>query len=165
MGIDELINALGELCKIQHTTLATAESCTGGGLAFHISKNPSCSHLLERGYIAYSMDAKQELGVQAASLQLQGAVSEVVAIEMAEATLKKTKAQVCIATTGIDEKTASTDVHNQPGLVWIACAGMDRKTVTKQIKVPGNREEFATQTLIASLEVLLDFLKSPVKSH
>ncbi len=157
--IDQLVKALGEACKEQHITLAMAESCTGGGIAFYVSKNTSCSQLLERGYVVYSMDAKQALGVAAASLQLHGAVSEVVAIEMAEQALKKSRAQICIATTGIDEKAASDENHPQPGLVWIACAGVNKKTVTKFLKVSGNREEFTKQTLITSLEFLVAFAK------
>ena len=59
--IKKLINSAGEEFKKRKLTLVTAESCTGGGLAYYISLNSNASALLERGYICYSIHSKEKL--------------------------------------------------------------------------------------------------------
>jgi nicotinamide-nucleotide amidase len=152
---DDLINNVGAICKEKRYSLVTSESCTGGGLAYVITKNPDYSFILERGYIVYSLIAKEEvLEVSTHSLQLFGAVSKEVALEMADNALKKSKAHISIAITGIDESAAK-----ECGIVWIACAGIDKKSIAKKIEVKGDRKIFCENTIFASLKILLDFIK------
>lgn len=61
MDTNKIISELGSLCKVNRLTLVTAESCSGGGVAYHISKNKDCSPFLERGFVVYSHHAKQDL--------------------------------------------------------------------------------------------------------
>lgn len=83
-------------------TIATAESCTGGMVAVALSDIPGSSAVLDRGYVTYSNEAKQEmLGVKPETLAAHGAVSEEVASEMAEGALARSGTQLAISITGI----------------------------------------------------------------
>ena len=83
-------------------TIATVESCTGGLLAACLTEIPGASAVFERGYVTYSNRAKVELlGVDAAQIDSQGAVSEAVARAMAEGALAWSGAGVALAITGI----------------------------------------------------------------
>jgi nicotinamide-nucleotide amidase len=82
--------------------IATAESCTGGMVGAAITDIAGSSAIYDRGFITYSNDAKiRMLGVRAATLKDHGAVSEEVAIEMANGALSRSDADVAISVTGI----------------------------------------------------------------
>jgi len=83
-------------------TIATAESCTGGMVAAALTDIAGASDVVERGFVTYSNAAKREmLGVQAATLDAHGAVSEAVAREMALGALAHSPAGLAVAITGI----------------------------------------------------------------
>src|SRR5262245_52775455 len=74
-----------QACRVRGLTVATAESCTGGLIAGVLTEIAGSSDVVERGFVTYSNAAKRELlGVRQASLLKHGAVSEIVAREMAE---------------------------------------------------------------------------------
>lgn len=82
--------------------LATAESCTGGLVAAACTALPGSSAWFERGFVTYSNAAKTELlGVDAALIVKDGAVSESVAAAMAIGALQHSKAQAALSITGI----------------------------------------------------------------
>ena len=82
--------------------LATAESCTGGMVAAALTDIAGSSDVFERGFVTYCNMAKEEmLGVQRATLDRFGAVSEEVACEMAEGALRHSHAQLAVSVTGI----------------------------------------------------------------
>ena len=82
--------------------VTAAESCTGGMVTAALTDVPGSSVAVERGFVTYSNAAKMEtLGVQMATLEAYGAVSEEVAAEMARGALKASKAQVAVSVTGI----------------------------------------------------------------
>jgi len=82
--------------------IATAESCTGGMVAVALTEIPGSSTVFERGFVTYSNAAKVEmLGVQPATLDAFGAVSEQVAQEMAEGALAHSSADLAVSITGI----------------------------------------------------------------
>ena len=83
-------------------TLAVAESCTGGLVAKKMTDMPGSSDVFNGGIITYSNRAKNEiLGVSDSALREYGAVSEMVAGQMAEGARKKFESDICISTTGI----------------------------------------------------------------
>lgn len=85
----------------QELTLATAESCTGGLLAAVLTDVEGMSHAFERGFVAYSEDAKCELlGVDRGLIERCGAVSRDVAIAMARCALGRSRAALAISVTG-----------------------------------------------------------------
>src|SRR4051812_26672789 len=82
--------------------LATAESCTGGMIGAAMTDVAGSSAWFERGFITYSNDAKIEcLAVPADILAAAGAVSEVVAMAMAEGALARSHADASVSVTGI----------------------------------------------------------------
>lgn len=154
-NIDRLVTQLGNKCGEKHYSLVTVESCTGGGLAYVISKNPDASSMLERSYVVYSNAAKESmLDISVSQLQLHGLVSKHIAKLMAEQGLKKSRAQISIAMTGVEQEDAHT-----PGIVWIACAGIDKTPLIKQFKVRGSRKVFCETTIAMALKLLLQFIK------
>jgi len=89
-------------CRGRDLTIATAESCTGGLIAAEITAVPGASDVFERGFVTYSNLAKVEmLGVDPATLEEFGAVSEPVAAQMASGALAKSGAGLCLAVTGV----------------------------------------------------------------
>jgi len=80
--------ALLDICSRKKLTLATAESCTGGLVAATISEIAGSSAVLDRGFVTYSNEAKQQmLGVTPATIDVYGAVSTECAEEMAKGAL------------------------------------------------------------------------------
>ena len=83
--------------------IATAESCTGGLISAALTDIAGASDVFEAGFVTYSNAAKTAmLGVSAATLAREGAVSEAVAAEMAAGALARAQADVAVAVTGID---------------------------------------------------------------
>jgi len=83
-------------------TLAAAESCTGGLVAKKMTDIPGSSDVFNGGVITYSNQAKKELlGVSESALRKHGAVSELVAGQMAEGARNKLGADICVSTTGV----------------------------------------------------------------
>src|SRR5690606_37535105 len=110
---------LKEACD-RGLTLATAENCTGGLIASVLTDVEGRSHAFERGYVAYTNDAKaEELAVPARLIDQNGAVSEPVARAMAEGALRCSGASVALAVTGFAGAAGAGD---EPGLVHFAVA-------------------------------------------
>lgn len=102
--------------------LATAESCTGGLIAGALTALPGSSHVLDRGFVTYSNTAKCELlSVPVALIERRGAVSQEVALAMAEGALKHSPADIAVAVTGIAGPGGGSETK-PVGLVHIAAA-------------------------------------------
>jgi len=139
--------------------LVTAESCTGGGVAYHLTDLPGSSAWFERGFVTYSNAAKEELlGVQPATLQQFGAVSEQTAQEMAEGALKHSRADFSIAITGIAGPDGGTK-EKPVGTVWFAWASRRKKTQTYLCLLEGDRQAIREEAVKVSLEKLYTFLR------
>jgi nicotinamide-nucleotide amidase len=82
--------------------VALAESCTGGLVAAALTEIAGSSAVVERGFVTYSNEAKQELlGVPGDIIDTFGAVSVACAWAMAQGALKHSKADVAVAISGI----------------------------------------------------------------
>ena len=93
---------LGTLLSNEQLKLVTAESCTGGWVAQSLTAIAGSSAWFDRGFVTYSNEAKQEmLGVPADTLAEHGAVSQPVAVAMAEGALRNSRADWAVAITGI----------------------------------------------------------------
>ena len=93
---------LGCALESDGALIACAESCTGGLIAAALTEIGGSSRWFDRGFVTYSNEAKQELlGVSLQSLQRFGAVSEPVAREMAQGALRRSRARIALAVTGI----------------------------------------------------------------
>ena len=82
--------------------IATAESCTGGMVAAALTEVAGASDVMDRGFVTYSNAAKiQMLGIRPETLDRFGAVSEDIAAEMAQGALRRSRAGIAVAVTGI----------------------------------------------------------------
>ena len=139
MAIEDAAARLGEALKKKHAMLATAESCTGGGVAYAITAIPGSSHWFERGFVVYTNESKTEmLGVDASVIEKHGAVSEPVARALAEGALTHSHADYSLAITGIAGPGGGTE-EKPVGTVWFAWTGKDCETVSKKYKFDGDR--------------------------
>ena len=121
--------ALLETCKSARLMIATAESCTGGLVAALLTEIPGSSAVMERGFVTYSNEAKNEaLGVPMALIAAHGAVSREVAIAMAEGALAHSRADVAVAITGVAGPGGGSE-EKPVGLVQFACARRGVETV------------------------------------
>ncbi len=141
-------DVVGQLLKEQSKTLSLAEACSGGLVGHRVSNVPGSSAYFQGAVTAYSDAAKtQLLGVQPATLQLHGAVSEEVVREMATGVRERLGADIGIAMTGIAGPDGATE-DKPVGTACIALA-MDDTLVSRQYKLWGNREWI--KTLISQL--------------
>lgn len=89
-------------CEERRLKIVTAESCTGGLVAACLTEIPGSSKVLERGMVTYSNRAKEDmLGVAGDMIADSGAVSESVAVAMAEGALAESRANIAISITGV----------------------------------------------------------------
>lgn len=110
--------------------VATAESCTGGLIAGALTDNPGSSKVFDRGFVTYSNLAKMEmLGVTQDALDRDGAVSELVARQMAEGALAGSPATLAISVTGIAGPGGSE--HKPEGRVCFGLAMKGGGTLTE----------------------------------
>jgi nicotinamide-nucleotide amidase len=117
-----------ETCTRLGLQVVTAESCTGGLVAALLTEVPGSSLVVERGLVTYSNDAKSALlGVPAALIERDGAVSESVARAMAEGALERSPADIAVAVTGIAGPGGGT-AEKPVGLVHFAVRRRDRET-------------------------------------
>lgn len=153
-----LAEKVGKALQAKNLCLVTAESCTGGWVAEAITAVAGSSQWFERGFVTYSNEAKHEmLGVTIHALAHHGAVSEVVAREMAEGALTRSHGNVSIAITGIAGP-AGGSADKPVGTVWIAWAGKSFVTQTQLCLFKGDREAIRLQAVKYSLEGLLKIL-------
>jgi nicotinamide-nucleotide amidase len=88
--------------RAQGIRITCAESCTGGMVAVSLTDIAGSSDVFDRGFVTYSNAAKTDmLGVLPATLKSYGAVSEPVAMEMAQGALKHSQATLAVSITGI----------------------------------------------------------------
>ncbi len=122
-GLLSRATALLAACRQRGWKLATAESCTGGLVVALLTEIPGSSDVVERGFVTYSNEAKQELlGVPARTLAEFGAVSEPTARAMASGALAHSRADVAVSITGIAGPGGGS-AEKPVGLVHFACGG------------------------------------------
>jgi len=156
---DRLIDrarALLDACRVRKIMLVTAESCTGGLVAATLTEIPRSSDVVERGFVTYSTEAKEELlGVPRDMLEIHGAVSEPVARAMAEGALKRTsKAGLSVSITGIAGPGGATPTK-PVGLVFIAVAQRGRNSMCERHIFPGDRRAVRVASVEHALALLL----------
>jgi len=135
--------------------IVTAESCTGGLIASALTDIPGASAVFERGFVAYSNDAKIDvLGVLPETLDNFGAVSAEVADAMAEGALAYSLADVAVSVTGIAGPTGAT--QNKPiGLVYFGIATKDGARFHYRCDFKGDRNSIRQQATQEALKLLL----------
>ena len=151
---------LGELLLNRHATVTCAESCTGGGIASAITGIPGSSQWFQLGLVTYANSAKQQLlRLSPDVLAAEGAVSEVVVIEMARAVLALADADISVAVSGVAGPDGGTEA--QPvGTVWFGWMLRDGFPVARCFRFPGDRAAVRTAAVQQALLGLIELLEN-----
>lgn len=158
--LSTLLATCGQLLIQKHHVLVTAESCTGGGIAYFLTSLPGSSAWFDSAFVTYSNLAKhRQLGVSQQILQEQGAVSKAAALAMAAGALKNSGASVSVAVTGIAGPSGGS-LDKPVGTVWIAWATQASK-LAKCFHFSGDRQAIRLATIHAALEGVIHLIDSP----
>lgn len=154
-----LSERLGVLLKARRWRVATAESCTGGGVAAAITSVPGSSEWFEYGVVSYANHAKQKLlGVKASTLEHNGAVSAETVEEMAAGILALSGAELAVAISGVAGPSGGTP-EKPVGSVWFAWGRAGQAVKVKSCLFKGNRQEIQQQAVKTALKGLIEYLE------
>ena len=136
-------------------TIATAESCTGGGIGAVLTAIPGSSSVYKGGVVSYTNEVKMRLlNVSTDALDRFGAVSAEVAEAMALGVRNTLRTDVAVSVTGLAGP-GGDEFGHPVGTVYIGF-NCNRKSLVKQYRFEGSREEVRTQTIQAALELILE---------
>ena len=140
-------------------TLATAESCTGGGLSQLLTTIPGSSAFFIGGIIAYQNRVKSNfLGVPQQTLTQHGAVSASTATAMAEGCRNRFSTDIAVSITGIAGPGGGSP-EKPVGLVFLAVATDQHTSVVKH-NFPGDREQVREAAISSALDLILEAITS-----
>lgn len=156
----DLATATLDAFRVAGLTLATAESCTGGGIGQALTAVPGSSAVVVGGMIAYANQAKTVLlGVSEDLLATHGAVSEPVALAMARGARDALGTDWAVAVTGVAGPGGGS-AEKPVGTVWIAWCGPDGERATRH-QIAGDRGQVRARTVALAL----DGLRRGVEPH
>jgi nicotinamide-nucleotide amidase len=144
-----------DICRTRGLTLATAESCTGGLVAGALTDLPGSSAVVDRGFVTYSNEAKQQmLGVLAETLRTYGAVSRETAEAMARGALAHADVDLVVAVTGIAGPGGGS--RDKPvGLVHFACGARGGRMTHVEMRYGDlGRTEVRNKSVLQALAML-----------
>jgi nicotinamide-nucleotide amidase len=152
-GKEGLEEALARVLLERGTTVALAESCTGGLAASRLARVPGVSAVLRGGVVAYANDVKVRLlGVPEALLAAKGAVSPEVALAMAEGARRALGAEAAAGITGIAGPGGGT-AEKPVGLVYVATAGPGAAPPrVRELRLGGARTWIQRMAALAALD-------------
>jgi nicotinamide-nucleotide amidase len=161
--ISILVQQVADALLEHHFMLATAESCTGGGIAAALTDLAGSSQWFDRGFVTYSNQAKQDmLGVTDAALASYGAVSEIVVAEMVTGALAHSGAQVVVAVSGIAGPGGATS-DKPVGMVCLAWQVTGSEPVVRTEFFSGDRVAVRAKTVECALRGVLELLDDRAK--
>lgn len=150
---------LFDVLKLKKLKLSVAESFTGGRVVSAVIANPGASEFVYEGAVTYSCESKiKRLGVSKEDLNRHGAVSSVVAYQMAAGLLKSGDCDVAIATTGLAGP-KSDDTDKPVGLCYVA-VGMKDGVHTYRYNLTGSREQITETAKNTALFLAIKKLKN-----
>lgn len=155
--INHLVKNIAESLLHRDKKLSLAESCTGGWIAKVLTDLAGSSAWFERGFVTYTNQSKIEmLGVNAATLDTFGAVSEATVTEMALGVLQNSHADYSLSVSGIAGPSGGS--KDKPvGLVWFAWA--TKNNVVAEHKIfNGDRDAVRRQSVEYALTGLIKLL-------
>lgn len=158
LSLEALVAQIAERLLARGEWLATAESCTGGLIAKLLTDRAGSSAWFERGVVSYSNAAKRELlGVPAATIEAQGAVSEATVCAMAQGLRAQAPVQWGVAVTGIAGPGGGS--KDKPvGTVWHAWIDAQGRVEAECRRYDGDRDAVRQQTARRALAGLLERL-------
>lgn len=136
-------------------TLATAESCTGGGIGSALTAVAGSSAVYKGGIISYCNEIKEKLlAVPNTILEQVGAVSRQVALEMAQGARDTLDADVAVSVTGLAGP-GGDDFGNPVGTVFIGYADKDG-AIAQHFCFQGDRKAVRAQAVDAALKLIIE---------
>lgn len=156
---DEAVAVL-ELAAKRDTSIATAESCTGGLIASLLTDQRGLGKWFDRGFVVYTERAKCDLlGIEPIVIARHGVVSEEVAKEMARRALERSEAGVAVAVTGFAGPAGPND---EPGLIHLAVCDRGGRLIHRECHFGDcGRDATRARTAAAALEMLGELLEAP----
>ena len=159
--INEQSKILFDKCIEKNITVTAAESCTGGMIASSIVSINGSSSIFKSSIVTYSNSMKSKLlKIPPSVLEINGAVSEQTAYQMALNVLSIMESDVSIAVTGIAGPTGGS-IDKPVGLVWVAIS-TKTNVFKKKYLLDGNRLEIRQRTTLESLKfankIITDYL-------
>lgn len=149
----ERAEALLQTCRDSGLTVATVESCTGGMVAGSLTEVAGSSAVIDRGFVTYTNEAKNELvGVPMHLFDEVGAVSEEVARAMADGGLENSNADIAVGITGVAGPGQS---ENKPaGLVHVCAARKGGDTLHERCMFDGDRAAVRKASVLKAFELI-----------
>ena len=158
-----LEQTLGPLLGLRGLKLATAESCTGGLVADHITDVPGSSDYFVGGVVAYAYEAKVALlHVSWDTLRLHGAVSRETVIEMARGVRTALGADIGLSVSGIAGPGGGLP-EKPVGATWIGLSARDGDWARKFVW-DGDRRSNKESSAQAALQFVLDYLDKKLEN-
>lgn len=150
---DSFAGVTGSALRQAGLSLAVAESCTGGGIASLLTDVPGSSSFFLLGAVTYANSAKSDvLGVDPTLIEAHGAVSQEVALAMAQGVMNRAGSDLSISVTGIAGPGGGTD-DKPVGTVWFgACRGADHHTIC--VRFHGDRSRVRRGAAFFALNAL-----------
>ena len=137
--------------------IALAESCTGGLVAAALTEIPGSSAVLDRGFVTYSNEAKeQSLGVSSDIIDAFGAVSVACVFAMARGALERSQADVAVAISGVAGPGGGSEGKPVGTVVFArAVRGSDTPDAESRLFEEKDRAGVRRQATLCALELLL----------
>ena len=156
-----LAEQVGRALKAKGLMMTAAESCTGGWIAQAMTAVPGSSEWFERGFVTYTNIAKQEmLGVNLATLEAHGAVSEPTVREMAQGALARSHAQVAVSVSGVAGPSGGTP-QKPVGTVCFGWGLIGGAAQSATLHFDGDREAVRRQSVAYALQRVLALAGAP----
>lgn len=135
-------------------SVATAESCTGGGVAAALTAVPGSSACVKGGIVAYTEEMKVRLlGVSPDTLRTYGVVSEQTVVEMAQGAMKSMNSAFAVATSGVAGPSGGTEAV-PVGTIWIAAVSQSNVLTHCIRRYDKGRTENTRNAVLVALEML-----------
>ncbi len=151
---------VGDALKAREAWIAVAESCTGGGILARLTDIAGSSAYVRGGVVAYDNAVKvEQLGVPEPALEAHGAVSEPVAIAMADGVRARLHADIGVSVTGIAGPGGGSE-EKPVGTVVIALSMTGRDSAVRTFRFIGDRTMVRTQATLAALDMVRRALAS-----
>ena len=159
----EKINKQSEIlllnCLEKNLTVTSAESCTGGMIASSIVSISGSSAIFKSSVVTYSNDMKSKiLNIPLKLITKNGAVSSIIAYNMASNVLNVMNADISIAVTGIAGPSGG-NIDKPVGLVYIGI-GTKKNVITKKYQFKGNRLRIRQETTLEALKLSNEIIES-----
>ena len=158
LSLLQLSSLLGEKLLANGWRVATAESCTGGGIATAITAVAGSSSWFEYGIVSYANSAKEKLlHVNSQTLLEHGAVSQAVVVEMVAGVLALSGADIAVAVSGVAGPSGGT-AEKPVGTVWFAWGLASGEIYSECFHFVGDRTAVQSQAIVQGLNGLLKLL-------